>query len=571
MFAQRKSWGPRLLAWISGVVLLVFVLVTGWTGFIMVWDQHAQAIGIAVAQIVDSTGLMPDRLSLAFSGQQAEPPSSFFFLILFIHVVVPLIMVFGIWIHTSRMARATWFPNRRIFLGLAILLLLGAIIMNASLDRKADLLNAALLYNLNIFYTWWLLSDHLFYAATGFLIFLFLLALVPIIFRPSRSTWSPKSNLDQTKCNGCVQCVIDCPYEAIKMVPRTEGSMRISEFVAEVDQSLCVSCGLCSASCARMTVGPPGRKGSDQFQQGKEIIEHFQALGEDLSNQTIIISCTNQSYTAKTIASFAKDSKQIKLYPVSCMGSLHMGTIGYLAYYFNSLILAACPERNCTNKDAFMLLRERLDGTRLPGLPGRVEASRVKLISVGEGEESKVIDALSNETSMSISSIKSAINSCFWGLILTLCVAFFSSVKHKSGDEQSGVLRLAWRMTGQVEEKCTPITDEQRKTLPLHMQKPEFCERRFLEYKLLVSLDGQRIVERVVKPGGFRNDGPLYVSEEISVPPGKSELLIKFIPIDAVGITAKNLELKQSINIFPGRVSLVHLAADQNSFKLKDN
>ena len=38
MFAQNRTWGPRALAWVSGVILLFVIFVCGWTGYVMVWD-----------------------------------------------------------------------------------------------------------------------------------------------------------------------------------------------------------------------------------------------------------------------------------------------------------------------------------------------------------------------------------------------------------------------------------------------------------------------------------------------------------------------------------------------------
>ena len=49
MFAQGRSWGPRALAWISGVVLTGLVLLCGWTGYVMVWDVQAQFLAVAGA------------------------------------------------------------------------------------------------------------------------------------------------------------------------------------------------------------------------------------------------------------------------------------------------------------------------------------------------------------------------------------------------------------------------------------------------------------------------------------------------------------------------------------------
>src|SRR5687768_2192966 len=39
MYAQRRTWGPRTLAWVSGVLLLAVILVSGWTGYVLVWDS----------------------------------------------------------------------------------------------------------------------------------------------------------------------------------------------------------------------------------------------------------------------------------------------------------------------------------------------------------------------------------------------------------------------------------------------------------------------------------------------------------------------------------------------------
>ena len=47
------------------------------------------------------------------------------------------------------------------------------------------------------------------------------------------------------------------------MVPREDGKK--FAFQSYVNPDLCVSCGICAASCAPMGVGPPGRTGRDQL------------------------------------------------------------------------------------------------------------------------------------------------------------------------------------------------------------------------------------------------------------------------------------------------------------------
>ena len=53
MFAQRRSWGPRALAWVSGLALLFVLFVCGWTGFVMVWDVQAQLLAIEGARFLE--------------------------------------------------------------------------------------------------------------------------------------------------------------------------------------------------------------------------------------------------------------------------------------------------------------------------------------------------------------------------------------------------------------------------------------------------------------------------------------------------------------------------------------
>ncbi|HRO68418.1 MAG TPA: cytochrome b N-terminal domain-containing protein, partial [Pseudobdellovibrionaceae bacterium] len=52
MIAQGKTWGPRTLAWVTGVGLVALLLISAWTGYVMVWDAQGQALAIAGARIL---------------------------------------------------------------------------------------------------------------------------------------------------------------------------------------------------------------------------------------------------------------------------------------------------------------------------------------------------------------------------------------------------------------------------------------------------------------------------------------------------------------------------------------
>ena len=44
MFSQDRSWGPRTLAWISGLVLFGIGMVLAVTGFVMAWDSFGERL-----------------------------------------------------------------------------------------------------------------------------------------------------------------------------------------------------------------------------------------------------------------------------------------------------------------------------------------------------------------------------------------------------------------------------------------------------------------------------------------------------------------------------------------------
>ncbi|RIL07136.1 MAG: hypothetical protein DCC75_10245, partial [Proteobacteria bacterium] len=100
ILVQGKIWGPRLLAWLSGVVLLGCLFLSTWTGYVMVWDKHGQLLALAGAEMLQVFPFLHDILAMAFNGS-TQVDQGFFFMNLFLHVGAPLLMVFGIWIHTA--------------------------------------------------------------------------------------------------------------------------------------------------------------------------------------------------------------------------------------------------------------------------------------------------------------------------------------------------------------------------------------------------------------------------------------------------------------------------------------
>ena len=95
MLLQRRAWGPRALAWLSGLGLLGLMLLCGWTGFVMVWDRFGLALADEGARILEVVPLLSEPLRRTFTGERPVP-DAFFFLNLFLHVALPLGLGLGL-------------------------------------------------------------------------------------------------------------------------------------------------------------------------------------------------------------------------------------------------------------------------------------------------------------------------------------------------------------------------------------------------------------------------------------------------------------------------------------------
>ena len=112
MYAQRRSWGARTLAWASGATMLLMLLVCGWTGYVMVWDSFGEALAREGARLLDALPILSEPLGRSFTGEQPVP-TVFFFVNLFLHIGVPLLMAVVFGVHIMRVARPVLLPPRR--------------------------------------------------------------------------------------------------------------------------------------------------------------------------------------------------------------------------------------------------------------------------------------------------------------------------------------------------------------------------------------------------------------------------------------------------------------------------
>jgi ferredoxin len=376
---QGHTWGPRALSWLSGVVMLGLVFACGWTGLVLVWDVQAQQIAIAGARIFDLLPIFSEPISRTFAG--LEPvPSSFFFMNLFFHVALPLGLAGGLTVHVARLSRPALLPPKPIRRAALVAVALLALVWPVALPPAADLAALPGEIPTDFFFAFWLpLAQRL--PPLGhlalWLLFLGGLASLTRLWRPERGIRASK--VDEDHCSGCTTCYQDCPYDAIEMVRRERPSRQTSEYVARVDPSLCVGCGICAGSCAPMGVGPGRRTGRDQLAQARQFAESTPPTGREVA----IFACGNgAAWNESALAGPGR-----VFFPTACSGALHTSVIelllrrGYAGAY-----LLTCPPRNCYFREGPKWLAARLFEGREAELAERVDRRRVALASFTSSE-----------------------------------------------------------------------------------------------------------------------------------------------------------------------------------------
>jgi ferredoxin/coenzyme F420-reducing hydrogenase delta subunit len=386
MFVQGRSWGPRALAWVSGVVLLFLTFACGWTGYVMVWDAHAQLLAVEGARLLDALPIFAEPLAGTFVGERPIP-SAFFFLNLFAHIALPIGMALGLWIHVSRLTRPQLLPPRPLLWTTLGLLFAASLAVPAPLGPEADLRRLPGDVPLDLFYGFWLPASRAMATGPAWLAFAagaLLVLAVPWWARPRSGARPAPSSVDPSLCTGCEQCSIDCPFDAIAMLPVTTNA---AGRAAHVDPARCVSCGVCAGSCAPMAIGPPGRRGREQLAAARAFAA-ARGLGPD---DIVLVACRNGA--GRLAGRDRVDGSPVLA--VGCGGNLHTSVVEALVRAgAGGVLVAACPPRDCTSREGPKWLAARLFEGREAELQERVDRRRVGLVHAGEAEGGVVRRAL---------------------------------------------------------------------------------------------------------------------------------------------------------------------------------
>lgn len=122
--------GFRAFSWVTGVVLLWLVYVSGVNGYMLPWDRLAQYVTIATAEWLDALPIFRGTLARNFAFEEAIT-DRFFSLLQFLHIGIPLALLVALWIHTQRVPRARTMPPKPLAIGLVAMLVVSSLVKPA--------------------------------------------------------------------------------------------------------------------------------------------------------------------------------------------------------------------------------------------------------------------------------------------------------------------------------------------------------------------------------------------------------------------------------------------------------
>lgn len=126
-FAFDRHRGFRWFSWMTGVMLVWLVYVSGINGYMLPWDRLAQFVVVASFEWLDWLPIFDGALIRNFI-YQSSVNDRFFSLLSFIHVGLPLLVLLLMWIHVQRVPKASTNPPRTIMVCLLLTMLTVALV-----------------------------------------------------------------------------------------------------------------------------------------------------------------------------------------------------------------------------------------------------------------------------------------------------------------------------------------------------------------------------------------------------------------------------------------------------------
>jgi len=527
VFFERRFDGARWLAWVTGAIMMGLLWFIGWTGYWLVWDLRAQSVAVGSAKMLDVLPIFGDPLSRSFITDDSVN-SLLFFVVFFIHMIIPLALVVTMWLHITRLARARYLTSKAMTIWVTALLLLLCIAYPAGNEAPAQM--TAIPAGMTM--DWWYLFpmpviDRLGAGALwGLLIVASAITLaIPWLMAGKRKQ---PASVVASRCNECKKCYVDCPYEAIEMIERADGNDRYLT-QASVIESKCVACGICAGSCDTVGIGLDWFSAIEQRRLIGSWIKQAEPTGETVHLAFVCAESAGAGLEIDPATGLCAELDGYRVVRVPCAGWVQPLMIERtIRQGASGVLIASCPPDRCAYREGAEWERLRIEGVREPALRAdKLEPGQVQLVALDRTRKAELIRTAerfraggeplrtpSRPRALHAASA-AALLIAFAGL-LGLGSDFSYSAPHVDGSE----FVVSLKHPGLASENCRDLTPEELASTPVHMRKEHVCERMRPPVRLRVVIDGATALEASIAPSGIWKDGNSVAVERIPVSPG---------------------------------------------------
>ncbi len=536
----------RWVAWVSGVATLLIFLTIGISGYLLVWDERAQLIGILTAKFFSIIPIFGHSLMSAFLGTDIKNLSGMFRILLFGHIAVTILLIFTLWIHVMRISRPRIFPPKTLMILLTAYLVIISIVFPARSDPPADLGKVPFSMSMDWFYLTGYPLFKVFPLSVNWILFIAFFGFLTVFPWIIKGRRNPPAHVIEEKCEGCEQCFMDCPYEAIDM--RIKGDKK----KAYVLEDRCAGCGICVASCSY---------GANEIPTVP-----VNKILEDIKNKKPILTVFRCPFSAEV-----NPPENTLVFTLPCAGALNTVWIKDFLKYTKGIALISCDGPDCYFREGTLWSEERFKGKRRPRLLKRISKGRVLLLEATNVEDvSKEIRDFKEklekeefEEDIKIIS-KRKLNYVLASVILFIpFLTFYPLTTHKMWyyPQDKSLLVLTFKY------RSSPVKEVKKAFSQLeHMKAVSSIALRRSSVELEVNVNGKTLLRKKYDPRGLRKDASIYIYEEFLLNPGSYTVKVKLRELEG---KKREYEYEVFKNLKETQTLAITFSEDRGFFELK--